>query len=95
MDEDVSGVDNLSKDLDPLKTLGTTDWARDWGPTPQYTHTPGVHRKEDLNKNQNCPPKLDFVQVRKKAPAAALLSPFRPLDRRGTDYTRFLRSSTK
>lgn len=65
-----------------------------WGPTPQYTQTPGVPSvfHNPLLSEDQYPLKLQFREVRRRAELVELVSPFRPFERRGHDYTKFLRS---
>lgn len=51
--------------------------------------------KENEQIQSSIPPKLDFTMVRKRAPSAALCSPFRLYEKRGTYYKCFLRTNAK
>lgn len=61
----------------------------------EWNHEKLLSARKDQSGEAYFPPKLDFVQVRRKAKSSFLLSPFRPFDRRGADYTKFLKSKTK
>lgn len=56
---------------------------------------PSWQRPQIDNERTTYPPKLDFTVVRARAASAVLRSPFRPYDKRGVEYQKFLKSKMK